>query len=187
MNTSRFLLIAVPLLAMLLIMPSVSAAATPTLSPPPSTLPGITYYIENSNGVHYTVVDSEWKSFFKDVIDNSSYVSYNWSSNLTQYLIVYDLSYKGMNQYGQALITALTTIGFPSIANMSKAFNITQNKSSQISGYSNIQALDAGAFPGFSWSVPIKNNSSMDNIYFGILGAIVASIVVLYYVFNRKK
>ncbi len=187
MRSSKIAILSVVVLVMLLAIPSVSAASTPTLNPPPSTLPGITYYVVGSQGVHYTITDVQWKALFSNIIDNSSYIGYNWSQNLTQYLIIFDLNYTGLNPYGMAFVTALMNIGFDTVANMSKAFNMTKNLNSQISGYTNIQALDAGAYPGYSWSVPIKNNSGMDTIYFGVLFAIVASIVILYYVFNRNK
>ena len=164
---------------------STSLASTPVLSPPSGTLPSVNYWV--SSTVHYSVTNSEWNSLFKDVYDNSSYVSYNWSSNLTQYLIIFDLSYQGLNPYGLQFILALSTIGFPSIGNMSKAFNMTKNKQSQISGYNNIQALNAGAYPGYSWSVPIVKNTNKIYEEYGTLIAIVASIFILYFIFNRKK
>ena len=187
MRSSKIAILSVLMLVMLLAIPSISAASTPTLNPPPSTLPGITYYVLGSQGTHYTITDVQWKALFSNIIDNSSYISYNWSRNLTQYLIIFDLNYTGLNPYGMAFVSALMYIGFDSVANMSKAFNMTKNLNSQISGYTNIQALDAGAYPGYSWSVPITNNSGMNIIYFGILFAVVASIVILYYVFNRNK
>ncbi|MCL5731212.1 MAG: hypothetical protein M1605_03735 [Candidatus Thermoplasmatota archaeon] len=186
MKKSVYMLIITPLIALIFIGSSFSSAGIPTLSPPPSTLPGFTYYIQGSQGVHYTITDVQWKELFTDVFDNSTYVSYNWSTNVTQYLIVFDLSYTGLNPYGMQFVLALSQIGFDSVANMSKAFNMTKNDQSQISGYTNIQALDAGAYPGFSWSVPIKKASNND-LYYGVLIAIAASVVVLYYVFNRKK
>lgn len=186
MKKSACMLIIAPLIVLILMGSSLSSASIPTLSPPPSTLPGFTYYIEGSQGVHYTITDLEWKELFKDIIDNSSYVSFNWSTNLTQYLIIFDLSYTGLNPYGMQFVLALSTIGFDSVANMSKAFNMTRNEPSQISGYTNIQALNSGAYPGFSWSVPIKKANNND-LYYGILIGIAASIVVLYFVFNRKK
>ncbi|MGC8608407.1 MAG: hypothetical protein ACP5UV_00880, partial [Thermoplasmata archaeon] len=120
------------------------------------------------------------------VIDNRSYVKYNWTNVDTQDLIVFDLSYTGLNPFGMELITALSGIGFPSVTNMTKAFLQIENKPSKIPGYSNIQALNAGAYPGFSFSKP-KTNNLLE--YYGIGGmvALFASIFVLYYIFNRKK
>ncbi len=165
-------------------LPSVAVASTPTLSPPSGTLPSETYYY----GVtHYTVTDSDWRAFFTSVYDNSSYVSYNWGNNTTQYLILFGLSYKGMNPYGLQILVALSSIGFPTLKNMTIAFNKTKNMASQVSGYSNIQALNAGAYPGFTWSVVKVKPQSTVLLEVTIIGIIMAATFVLYFVFNRKR
>ena len=161
-----------------------SVASTPSLSAPPATLPAITYY---TNSTHYTITTNQWNSFIFDVIDNKSFVKYNWSQNATQQLILFDLSYSGLNPFGSELVVALSSIGFPDVHNMTKAFFAVENESSQISGYTNIQALNAGAYPGFSWSQP-KVHSPIETYYeVGSILAIVAATFVLYFVFNRKK
>ncbi|OWP56563.1 MAG: hypothetical protein B2I17_05760 [Thermoplasmatales archaeon B_DKE] len=175
-------------LTMLVAVPAVSAAATPTLSPPPATLPAVVYYTNPVTGVHYTVTTPEWSSFLSKIIDNSTYVSYNWTLNVTQPLVLFDLSYTGLNPYGMVFIQALAKVGgFPSIHNMSIAFNMTKNLPSQISGYTNIQALDAGAYPGFTWSVPIVHSMVTEYEEIGAIAAIVVVMFVLYFAFNRKK
>jgi hypothetical protein len=166
-----------------------SDAATPPLPLPPSSLPTMTYY--TTNGTSYSVNTTLWSELFFDVIDNSSYVSFNWSANSTQYLIVFDLSYTGLNVYGLQFISALSSIGAPTIPHYEKAFNTTKNLLSQAKNngkpVTNIVALDHGAFPGFSWStVDIKSNlTEYRNI--GIIVAILVAMVVLYFYFNRKK
>lgn len=188
MNRSVVAFIAFLSMAMLVAIPTVSTAATPTLSPPPATLPAVVYYTNTVTGVHYTVTTPEWNSFISKVIDNKTYVSYNWTLNVTQPLILFDLAYIGLNPYGMQFIQALAKVGgFPSIQNMSAAFNMTKNMPSQISGYTNIQALDAGAYPGFTWSVPIVHSSAIEYEEIGAIGAIVAVMFVLYFAFNRKK
>ncbi|CAC12228.1 hypothetical membrane protein [Thermoplasma acidophilum] len=180
----RFKLITALILALaLLSLPAVSMASTPTLPPPPSSLPSITYYYGST---HYSITQTEWNSFFSDVIDNKSLISYNWTNVSTQDLIVFDLSYTGLNPYGLELVVALSQIGFPSVQNMTKAFISIENKPSQISGYTNIQALDAGAYPGFSFSKPVVNHTG-EYIGIGVIVVLFASIFVLYYVFNRRK
>ena len=164
---------------------SVSEASIPPLQPPTGSLPAITYYTNASS--HYTITQSEWQSLFTNVYDNSSYVSYNWSKNVTQYLIIFDLSYTGLNPYGLQFVEALSTVGFPSVGNMTKAFNLTKNENSQINGFTNIQALDAQAYPGFSWSVPKGVSTTVQYEEWGALFVIVASIFALYFIFNRKK
>ncbi|MEM0139861.1 MAG: hypothetical protein QXZ44_04530 [Ferroplasma sp.] len=171
------------IIAIIVMLPITSSASTPTLNPPPSTLPSITYY---SSGVNYSISDSDWATFFTSVIDNHNYVTYSFNTSL-QYLIVYDLNYTGMNPYGLQFIAALTGIGSPTLHNMTKAFNITKNEKSQVKGYTNIQALDAGAYPGFPFSKPVVKPLSIQYMYIGIIVAIIAGMVFLYYFFNRKK
>lgn len=166
------------------LIPLGSVASTPNLSTPPATLPSITYY---TNNTHYTISTTEWNDFIYQVIDNKTFVSYNWSQNATQQLILFDLSYTGLNPYGMQLVVALSSIGFPDVHNMTKAFFAVENQTSQIPGYTNIQALNAGAYPGFSWSTP-RVHGPMENYYeAGAILAIIAATFVLYFVFNRKK
>jgi hypothetical protein len=70
---------------------------------------------------------------------------------------------------------------------MTQAFNVTENEHSQVKGYTNIEALDAGAYPGFSFSKPVVKPISTQYMYVGIIAAIIAGMIALYFVFNRKK
>ncbi len=171
-------------LFMVVLLPNVAEASTPTLSPPPAALPSITYYTAST---HYTVTDKQWRSFFTSVYDNKSYVSYNWANNTTQFLILFGLGYKGLNPYGLQIVKALSKIGFPSVQNFTLAFNRTKSMQSEVSGYSNIAALNAGAYPGFTWSKPKIKPLSTVYLEVGVILAILASAFVLYFVFNRKK
>ncbi len=170
--------------------PASSAAQTPTITLPPATLPAYTYYINGTEN-HYTISNPQWQLLFEKVFNNQTMVTYNWSQNTTEDLIVFDLSYTGLNHYGLALITQLSAIGSPSAQNMSEAFNNTKNGQSLVksggSTLTNIQALDAGAYPGFSWSqVKVKPLSS-EYRDAGIIVAIIAVTFVLYFYFNRKR
>lgn len=183
----RNLISAVTVLTLLLavgILPTAVSASTPQLNPPPSSLPAVTYY---TSSTHYTITTTEWSSFFTGVIDNRSIVSYNWSANATQDLIVFDLSYSGLNSYGLALVSALSNTGFPSVENFTKAFWAVANETSAVSGHSNLQALNSGAYPAYSWSTPKVHTAAQNYYYAGIVMAIVAAVFVLYFVFNRKK
>jgi hypothetical protein len=172
------------IISLLMVMaPFTSSASTVALPAAPATLPSISY---NYNGVNYSITDSDWTSFFTHVIDNKNYVKYNFNVS-TQYLIVYDLSYSGMNPYGLQFLVKLSSIGTPTLKNMTSAFNATEHESSQVKGYTNIEALNAGAYPGFSFSKPVVKPISTEYLDVGILVAIVAGMVVLYFVFNRKK
>ncbi len=164
--------------------PFVSKLSNITL--PPQSLPVVTYYYGNS-GQHQTITSPEWTSILKNVFDNKTIISYNFANNTTQALILFDITYTGLNPYGLQYVVALSQIGPLSIANEQKAFWITANKSSMVSGYSNWNALNAGAYPGFSWSKPKILPFSLTEEYFGIFAVIIGSIFVLYFVFNRRK
>ncbi len=73
------------------------------------------------------------------------------------------------------------------MANMTKAFLDTENVSSHVKGYTNIQALDAGAYPGFSFSKPVVARKTVQYEEAGAIIAIIAGMFVLYFIFNRKK
>ncbi|MHB1507396.1 MAG: hypothetical protein ACYCUZ_05005 [Cuniculiplasma sp.] len=153
---------------------------------PPQSLPSVTYYYGNQGG-HQTITTPEWNSILKNVFDNKTIISYDFANNTTQALILFDITYTYMNPYGNEYVAALGQIGPLNTANEQKAFWMTANKSSQVSGYSNWGALNVGAYPGFSWSKPQILPSYLTEEYFAIFGAVVASIFVLYFVFNRRK
>ena len=170
--------------------PASSAAQTPTLTPPPATLPAITYYI-NGTSSYQTISGPQWSLLFNNIFNNKTMVSYNWTQNNTEDLIVFDLSYTGLNPYGLSLINQLSSIGAPSAKNLSKAFNGTKNNPSLVtsggSTLTNIQALNAGAYPGFTWSKTNVKPPTAEYRDAGIIVAIIAATFVLYYYFNRKR
>lgn len=181
---------ALSILIILSLAPMVSLGSTPVLNPPPASLPSPTYYV-NGTSTHYTITTTEWDSFFSDIIDNKSFVSYNWSANTTQDLIVFDLSYTGMNPYGMEIVYALSTIGFPSVQNFTKAFWMVANKTSMVTSggthLTNLKALDSGAFPGFTWSKPRVTGILTEYRDAAIILAIFAGMFVMYFYFNRKR
>lgn len=165
-------------------LPAAASASTPQLSAPPSTLPTVTYYTSDN---HYTITTTEWNTFFTDVIDNMTIVTYNWSANSTQDLILFDLSYNGLNSYGLQVVNALSAFGFPDATNFTKAFWAVANKTSAVNSLTNHQALNVGAYPAFSWSKPKIHTSAQNTYYAAMIVAIIAATFVLYFVFNRKK
>ena len=171
-------------LLLLAVIPAIATASAPPLPPEPTSLPSIPYMY---NGTIYNVVSSDWITDINTVYNSKSYVSYNWTGNATEDLILFDLSYTGLNPYGQQIIEKMSEIGAPSTANFTKAFNQTKNLPSQVKDFTNVQALDSGAYPGFSWSVPKIKKPVTEDIYVGVLVAIVASIFVLYFIFNRRR
>lgn len=167
-----------------------SASNSPTLSLPPSTLPAVTYYI-NGTSDHYTISNPQWQILFSSVINNRSLISYNWSQNSTEDLIVFDLSYTGLNPFGVELISALSYIGSPTAENFTLALNKVGGASSLVTSggktLTNMQALNAGAFPGFDWSqIRVKPLATEYRDAAIVLGIILVTFV-LYYMFNRKR
>lgn len=170
--------------------PMVSTASTPTLNSPPATLPAVTYYI-NGTSDHYTLSNPQWQILFSSVINNRTVISYNWSQNSTEDLIVFDLSYTGLNTFGVELVSALSFIGAPSAQNFTLAFQKVANSPSLVqsggSTLTNIQALNAGAYPGFSWSHTQVKSASSEYRDAAIIIIIIAATFVLYFYFNRRK
>ncbi len=164
--------------------PQVSKLQNITL--PPSNLPVISYYY-GTGDLHYTITSTDWASILTNVFDNSSIITYSFANNTTQALILLDITYTGLNPYGVEYVAALSQVGKLDKANEIKAFWLTANKSSQIPGLTNWQALNLGAYPGFSWSKPKVVPFSTSYEYAIILIAIVASVFVMYFVFNRRK
>ena len=152
---------------------------------PPSTFPTVKYYY--GNGSSCSITTSEWTSIFKNVFDDRSIVAYNFSANSTQYLIVFDITYTGLNPYGVQYVNALSHTGNLSKKNELRAFWMTANGTSCVSGYTNWKAISAGAFPGFSWSKPKILPNYVTEEYVGVMVAVVASVFALYFVFNRRK
>lgn len=153
---------------------------------PPASLPVITYYYGTS-GQHYTITSTDWATILSNVFDNRTIISYGFANNTTQALILLDITYTGLNPYGVEYIGALSQVGILNKANEIKAFWLTANKSSQIPGLTNWQALNQGAYPGFSWSKTQVVPYSVSDEYAIILTVIAASVFVMYFVFNRRK
>ena len=152
---------------------------------PPSTFPTVKYYYGNDKSCAITT--SDWTSIFTNVFDDRSIIAYNFSSNSTQYLIVFDITYQGLNPYGVEYVNALSHTGNLSKKHELEAFWKTANETSLVSGYTNWKALSAGAFPGFSWSRPKILPNYLTEEYVGAMVAVVVSVFVLYFVFNRRK
>ncbi len=180
------------MLSLILIMVPAISTASPTLAAPPSTLPSEQYYYNNTTShvcSSYNVTGSDWTTFFSNIIDNKKYVTFDWANVTTQDSIIFDQNYTGLNYFGEQFITALSSVGSPTLKNMTIAFEKIENKPSLVDNgkYTNIKALDAGAYPGFSFSHPAIKPLTAEYEDFGIIAAIIAGMIVLYFVFNRKK
>lgn len=170
--------------------PVAAASSTPVISLPPATLPAYTYYINGTEN-HYTITSSEWSGMFTSVFNNRTLITYNWANNTTEDLILFDLSYTGLNSFGREFISALSFVGAPSAQNYTKAFENVKNLNSLVqsggSTMTNLQALNTGAYPGFSWSQPKVKSLTSEYQDAAIIGAIIAATFVLYFYFNRRR
>ncbi|EQD38050.1 conserved hypothetical protein, secreted [mine drainage metagenome] len=75
-------------------LPGISNASSPPLGAQPSTLPAIPYLYD---GTAYNITSSNWTTYFDDIYNNRAIVTFNWSGNATDDLIIFDLSYTGLN------------------------------------------------------------------------------------------
>jgi hypothetical protein len=149
--------------------------------------PTISY--QTFSGVNVTITDSMWSSIAYPVIESSNFSTYNWKDSPLKNYILFDYSLTGLNPYGAEFIEAMEGIGNFTTQNVTLAFEQISSLDATNSGYTNQQKLDAGALPGFSNSTPTSfNNPSVRATYGWIFsGAVIVSIIALYFIFNRKK
>ncbi len=149
--------------------------------------PTISYH--TFTGYNNTITDTEWLSVVYPIIYSANFSTYNWNDSPLKNYILFDYSLTGLNPYGAEFIEALETIGNFTSANVTLAFKQIANLDATGDGYTNQQKLDAGALPGFYNSTPgsfsIPTTRSTYGYIFG--GAVIASVIILYFVFNRKK
>lgn len=141
------------------------------------------------SGTNITVTDSMWSSVVYPIIYSTNFSTYNWKNSPLKNYILFDYSLTGLNAYGAEFIEAMETIGNFTTFNVTIAFEQISSLDATNSGYTNQQKLNAGALPGFVNSTPSSfNNPSVRAIYGWIFsGAVIVSIIALYFVFNRKK
>jgi hypothetical protein len=152
----------------------------------PTTLPSYTYYYGTANTA-CNITSGDWTSIFANVFNDRSIISYNFSANTTEFLIIFDITYTGLNPFGMTYVHALSQEGNLSVAHERAAFWTVANKTSLIKGYTNWEALNHGGWPGFSWSRIKVLPINVTYEYTGIMVAVVLSVFVLYFVFNRRK
>ncbi len=169
-----------------------SATATPfvnelqNVTTAPSTLPSYTYYYGTANTA-CNITSGDWSNIFSNVFNDRSIISYNFSANTTEFLIIFDITYTGLNAFGLVYVHALSMEGNLSVAHERAAFWNVANKTSLIKGYTNWEALNHGGWPGFSWSRIRVLPTNLTYEYVGIMVVVVGSIFAMYFVFNRRK
>ncbi len=151
--------------------------------------PTVTIYF--SDGSTTNITGALWASTIFPVIEGFI-KSYNWQNKI-RYLF-FDSSLKGLNPYGLDFVRALekysTLEEYDNNINLAlyKAFNATKNMDSDGDGYTNIEELNAGTYPGDPTDYPGKNEKTwwQENEGYIVIGGIIGATFVLYFVFNRE-
>ena len=119
---------------------------------------------------------------------------YNWETDARSKYIFFDKALKGLNPYGIDFIRALEKYTVNEFEKepfliLGKVLNQTADIDSDGDGYSNMEELEAGTLPGFADNYPGTNEKGFweENEGYIILGVLIASIFVLYFVFNRES
>ncbi len=149
--------------------------------------PTISYH--TYQGYNITITTSEWNTTVYPVIYSSNFSHYNWKDSPLKNYILFDYGLTGLNPYGAEFLMAMESTGNLTEQNVTIAFEKIAPLDATSTGYTNQQKLDSGALPGFSNSTPTSfSNPGVRSLYGWIFaGAVIVSIVALYFLFNRKK
>ncbi len=150
--------------------------------------PTITVYF--SDGTSTNITKKQWVEIFPVVQGRIS--GYDWSGRMKE--LFFDKSLKGLNPFGLDFIRGLEEHTLSEWDNnyarvIIEALNYTYNLDSDGDGYSNYEELNAGTLPGDANSHPGMTQEEFWGEYQGwiIIGVLIASVFVLYFVFNREK
>ncbi len=143
-----------------------------------------------SDGKEYNITGKMWGVTIYPYIEGRVH-SYNWQDKITY--LFFDRSLKGLNPYGIDFVRALERMTLEQFQKnifecVGNALNYTANMDSDGDGFTNIQELNNGTYPGDPNDYPGKNAKTLWDLYGGyiIVTILVASIFVLYFVFNRE-
>ncbi len=175
----KIFVVAAAFIVMLMIIPNVNAQSE-------ITYPTITIHMVD--GAVFQITDSIWKNLVLPILYSKTITSYNWSSNSNHTYIFFDYSLKGLNAFGVQFIFALERYNNVTYSTVTDALLYVKNLPSLIPGYTFGQLLDMGVLPGFS-NVSI-NHAQQTPFYvsppFIFLIVMIASVFILYFVFNKK-
>ncbi len=148
-----------------------------------------TIYYTTFQGYNNSITDLNWYNIVYPVIYSSNFSTYDWKKSPLKDYILFDYSLTGLNPYGAEFIFALASIGNLTEANVTKAFQAIANLDATGDGYTNQEKLNAGALPGFYNSTPTSFSNPTVRAYYGYAfsGIVIASVIILYFAFNRKK
>ncbi len=168
------------------------APATLAMAKEESPYPTITLIF--SDGKVYDVTGKMWGSTIIPYVEGRI-KDYKWQEDgdRARY-IFFDKSLKGLNPYGIDFVSAMEKSTYDEFQNnvfavLSKALNMTNDKDSDGDGYTNIVELNNGTYPGDPNSYPGAQEKGFweENEGYIILGILIASIFVLYFVFNKES
>ncbi len=154
-----------------------------------SPYPTITLYF--ADGKSTNITGKVWASTVFPIVEGMI-TQYNWASKI-KYLF-FDSTLKGLNPYGVDFVRAIEKHTYAEYENnfyrvVGDALAATNSTDSDGDGYTNQQELEAGTYPGNPDSYPKSHEQQFWEEYQGwiVLISIIASIFVLYFVFNREK
>ncbi|MCL4333113.1 MAG: hypothetical protein M1290_03500 [Candidatus Thermoplasmatota archaeon] len=149
--------------------------------------PTISY--QTYQGYNITITTTDWNTTVYPVIYSKNFSTYDWKSSPDKNYILFSYGLTGLNPYGAEFIVALSSTGNLTEKNVTIAFEKIAPLDATGTGYTNQEKLNAGALPGFSNSTPTSfNNPGVRSLYgYVFAGAVVVSIIALYFIFNRKK
>ncbi|NPA75069.1 MAG: hypothetical protein GXO25_03175 [Euryarchaeota archaeon] len=181
--------LAMILVMALLLVPLTSVHAAGDVNKETSPYPTITLYF--SDGHRAAITGKVWAGTVFPVVEGLI-PQYNWADKI-KYLF-FDQSLKGLNPYGLAFVRAMEKHPYSEFENnfyrlIGQALAETNDTDSDGDGYTNQAELEAGTYPGNPNSYPKSNEEQFWEEYQGyiVLISIIASIFVLYFVFNREK
>ncbi len=180
-------------LMFLVIVSSVSVMGAPPISGKgKSNYPTITVIF--SDGKVYDITGKMWATSIIPYVEGRIN-GYNWEQHpdKSQY-IFFDKALKGLNPYGLDFVNAMSSATYEQFKKdmfvvLSMALNKTANMDSDHDGYTNLYELEHGTLPGFADSHPGMNKKTywQANGGYIVIGALMLSIFVLYFVFNKES
>ena len=154
-----------------------------------SIYPSVIVYF--SDGVSENISGKVWADTIFPIVEGMIH-NFSWGKKI-KYLF-FDKSLKGLNPFGLDFVRAMEThtskefnTDFPKL--VGDSLESIYNKDSDRDGYSNIEELNAGTYPGDPNDHPGTVQEKFWDQYGGytLITVIVLSIFVLYFVFNREK
>jgi len=147
-----------------------------------------------SDGKVYDIPGKMWGATIIPYIEGRIQ-DYKWQEDADRAkYIFFDYSLKGLNPFGMDFINAIEKSTYDEFQNnvfevLGFALNYTENMDSDGDGYTNIVELNNGTYPGDPKSYPGVNEKGFweENEGYIILGILIASIFVLYFVFNKES